>query len=198
MQYTRLQPTKNGYHRITVNRKNSNAKKKDSLLSRSIGFWLMLGVTTCSYTVHLGSVQPSLSAHGQPVASESAVIRVESNTSTQSAQIQQASVSAEIVKSEKQLILEYIVEVFGDDADRAIWVAKCESGLKASAINDQNRNGTVDYGVFQVNSVHIKTYGTGFTKSWKENVDVAKKIFDQQGFKPWVCAKSVGEKNYIN
>lgn len=100
--------------------------------------------------------------------------------------------------SEKQEVMNYIIEVFGDDADRAIGVAKCESGLRKKAFNGANKNGTADYGVFQVNSVHEKRFGQGFMIDWKENVRVAKKIFDEQGFRPWVCAKSIGEKNYLS
>lgn len=99
--------------------------------------------------------------------------------------------------TEKQEVLQYIVEVFGDDADKAIWMARCESGLRKDAINTKNRNGSVDYGVFQINSVHIKRHGDEFTKDWRENVRVAKKIYDEQGFRPWVCAKAIGEKNYL-
>lgn len=101
--------------------------------------------------------------------------------------------------SNKEEVMAYIVEVFGDDADRAIWMAKCESGLRKDAYNGSNRNGTADYGVFQINSVHIKTYGDEFTTDWKTNVEVAHKIFKAHGnsFRPWVCAKSIGEKNYL-
>ncbi len=100
--------------------------------------------------------------------------------------------------SPKQEVMQYIIEVFGDDADRAIWVAKCESGLRTNALNDKNRNGTVDHGVFQINSVHTKRFGSEFKTDWKENVRVARKIQQEQGFKPWVCAKSINEKNYLN
>lgn len=100
--------------------------------------------------------------------------------------------------TDKQEVMTYILEVFGDDADRAIWVAKCESGLRKNAINDKNPNGTTDYGVFQINSVHTKKRGEAFKTDWKANVDTAKQIFDEQGFRPWVCAKSIGEKNYLS
>lgn len=100
--------------------------------------------------------------------------------------------------TEREEIMAYILEVFGSEAHRAIWVANCESGLRKDAINKANNNGTTDYGVFQINSVHIKRYGKDFTTDWQENVRVAKKIYDAQGFTPWVCAKSIGEKNYLS
>lgn len=109
-----------------------------------------------------------------------------------------ALVATPSAKTTKQEVMEYILEVFEDDADRAIWVAKCESGLRTNAINDKNKNGTVDHGVFQINSVHTKRFGSEFKTDWKANVRVARAIQKEQGFKPWVCARSIGEKNYLN
>ena len=77
-----------------------------------------------------------------------------------------------------------IREVFGEDSDRAIQIAKCESGLRSDAWNE-NTNGSVDVGLFQINSVH------GVRAKWLLNPDiniqVAKQLFDEQGFNPWVC-----------
>jgi hypothetical protein len=91
----------------------------------------------------------------------------------------------------------YIVEVFGEDAPAAIAVAKCESKLNKAALNDKNSNGTTDHSVFQINSIHTKRYGSGFKTDWRENVRVAKKIYDAQGWSPWVCAKAIGEASYL-
>lgn len=118
-----------------------------------------------------------------------------SESSSHSAMQYQTTPSASL--SDKEEVMKYILEIFGKDADRAIWVAKCESGLRKDAYNGSNSNSTADYGVFQINSVHQKRFGQGYMVDWKENVRVAKKIFDEQGFSPWVCARSIGEKNYL-
>lgn len=99
--------------------------------------------------------------------------------------------------TERAQTMAYIVEAFGDKADEAIWLSKCESGLRRDAVNDKNSNGSTDYGVFQINSIHTKRYGEAFKTDWKANVQVAKKIYDAQGFTPWVCAKSIGHANYL-
>lgn len=77
--------------------------------------------------------------------------------------------------------------VFEDDAEDALKIAKCESGLRADAWNE-NTNGSVDVGVFQINSVH------GIRAKWllndEVNIRVAKQIFDEQGgWHAWVCKK---------
>lgn len=99
-------------------------------------------------------------------------------------------------KSEKQQILAYIVEKFGDRAADAITlIHTCEnSTFNPRAIN-HNRNGTVDRGVFQINSIH----GGEDMFDWKTNVDMAYTIYRSRGnkFTAWTCAHTVGEKNYL-
>jgi hypothetical protein len=100
--------------------------------------------------------------------------------------------------TQKQEILNYIVEVFGDDAaDAIVVIRKCEnSSFNPRAIN-QNRNGSVDRGIFQLNSAY---WGGEELFDWKTNVDVAYKVFTRAGKKwtPWTCAHVVDQKNYLN
>lgn len=78
-----------------------------------------------------------------------------------------------------------IREVFGQYADEALKVAKCESGFKNVSNEGMNRDKSVDAGVFQVNSIH------GISKKWllnhQINIRVAKQIFDEshQSWKHW-------------
>lgn len=95
-------------------------------------------------------------------------------------------------KTEKQEIIEYIVEVFGEDAPDAFNVLFCENrSLKTDAINE-NRNGTTDHSLFQINSIHTKRFGNDFKTDWRANVDVAHQIFTEQGWSPWACSHRVG------
>ena len=76
-----------------------------------------------------------------------------------------------------------IYDVFGDDWIDALTIFKCESGLRPDAVNKSNKNGTVDAGIPQINTVH------GISVKWLKNYKiallVAKQIFDEQGFSPW-------------
>lgn len=81
-----------------------------------------------------------------------------------------------------------ILEVFKGEYKNAIKIASCESGLRPDAWNE-NTNGSVDVGVFQINSVH------GIRAKWllnpEVNIRVAKQLFDEQGWNPWVCSRLV-------
>lgn len=79
--------------------------------------------------------------------------------------------------------------VFGDEAETAKKIAKCESGLRANARN-VNTNGSVDSGLMQINSVH--GVSERFLKDPFINLLVAKQIKDGRGnWSAWVCAKKV-------
>lgn len=99
--------------------------------------------------------------------------------------------------SEKQQILAYIVEVFGDDApDAIVVIRKCENGNFDPKATNYNRNGSVDRGIFQLNSQY---WGGEELYDWKLNVDKAYEVFNRAGKKwtPWTCAWTVDQKNYL-
>lgn len=73
----------------------------------------------------------------------------------------------------------------GQDALTAFAVALAESGGNPSATN-KNTNGSTDYGLFQINSVHASLLQG---KAWNDpavNAAMAKTLYDGQRFKPWV------------
>lgn len=104
-------------------------------------------------------------------------------------------------------IRSYIIEVFGDVADEAIRVARCEStfetwrvGDTALMIYDSKHDEMVgdSIGLFQV-----RTGGNGWNrarangltaeqfrvklKDYKYNIDYAKEIYDRTGWRQWTC-----------
>ncbi len=99
--------------------------------------------------------------------------------------------------TERQQILNYIVEIFGDDAHKAIaMLAICENSELNPYATNHNRNGTIDRGVFQINSIH----GGEEMFDWKTNVDKAFEIYSAHDntFYAWTCATKIGQRNYIS
>ena len=66
---------------------------------------------------------------------------------------------------------------------KIIRVAQCESHLNPDALN-KNTNGTFDVGIFQINTVHGQKNMTDFVK----NIDYGFKLFQEQGFSPWLSS----------
>ena len=83
-----------------------------------------------------------------------------------------------------------VAEVFPDQVAEAFAIIECESGWDPSA-----RSATDDTGLFQINDVHRQAGGVaeGLTvtdlMNPATNTRVARALFDQQGWTPWVCRK---------
>jgi len=87
-----------------------------------------------------------------------------------------------------------IKKYFGKDWQVAYEIANKESGLNPKAINNKNKDGSMDIGLFQINSIHAD-YVDGDLKRLLEpevNTAVAYKIYQKQGWCPWVAAKKLG------
>lgn len=81
-----------------------------------------------------------------------------------------------------------IKQTFPEDVERALAIAKCESGFNPNA-----KGPTQDSGIFQL---HEPSHGKRMEKlgldpfDVEDNVAFARMLYDEQGWKPWVCAWS--------
>lgn len=73
--------------------------------------------------------------------------------------------------------------------ERALAIARCESNFKPNAINTNNPNGTIDGGLWQINSVHDeKLQELGLDKFDPEDATAfARMLYEERGFRDWVC-----------
>lgn len=77
-----------------------------------------------------------------------------------------------------------IEEVFGSQAQQALRVARCESGIRNVCNDGLNRDGSVDCGVFQVNlSAHNKTREEMLDA--RSNIEFAYSLYQRSGWGPW-------------
>ena len=85
-------------------------------------------------------------------------------------------------------IEKYICDKFGVmDCKIALSIAKAESNLNCNAFNI-NTNGSVDLGIFQLNSVHLKKGGEWTLANMSDcekNVDLAYQLWTEQGWHVW-------------
>jgi len=97
---------------------------------------------------------------------------------------------------EQKDIVDYINQVFGQDADKALQLLSCENHrLNPSAVNTAGNfpAGSRDIGVFQINEYWQKT-NAKYLFNWKINVLVAKQLFDENhgSFNLWTCGRKLG------
>ena len=94
--------------------------------------------------------------------------------------------------TQKEDIINEITRVFGEDAPEAFNILFCENRtLNPNAIN-HNRNGSVDRGLFQINSIHAGAEMFDIHK----NIAMAYKIFKSSGWKAWSCSHRIGVTPY--
>lgn len=93
---------------------------------------------------------------------------------------------------------DYICYVFGKDCKMALAVSQAENGTRKCDRFGVNTNKTIDFGVFQINTVHLK-------KGWTvaelidchKNIDYAYEIYQAQGWHPWVAYQNGNYKQYL-
>lgn len=91
-------------------------------------------------------------------------------------------------------IAQEIMKVFGHEWKIAMAVATAESSLNPQAVN-QNRNGTRDIGIFQINDHH--GWSAEERYNWRNNIAMAKEIRDRYGWSAWSVYKSGQFKQFM-
>ena len=87
--------------------------------------------------------------------------------------------------------LEAIYIFFGKDIT-AYAIAMAESGLNCESISQ-----TKDYGLFQINEVHLPKFKEDKFNCW-ENARVAYEIYKRQGWYPWVAYTNGSYKKHLS
>ena len=87
-------------------------------------------------------------------------------------------------------VVAYIRKVFNQKADEALAIISCENASMDMAHVNRNRDGSFDVGPFQINSIHIKRFGTAFMKDYQENVKVAYQLWKEQKWRPWYSSQN--------
>lgn len=80
-----------------------------------------------------------------------------------------------------------------DSEEQALRIVRCESDFYAANIS-HNRNGTEDWGLFQINSIHHKraaAMGYTYLLDPIQNIKFALVIYDESGWRPWTCRRAL-------
>lgn len=98
----------------------------------------------------------------------------------------------------KPSIETYICQKFGDACKMALAISQAENGTRQCDRVNINKDKSLDIGIFQINTVHLK-------KGWKlpeltdcyTNVDKAYEIYKAQGWTPWVTYQTQAYKRFL-
>jgi hypothetical protein len=87
---------------------------------------------------------------------------------------------------------QYACNKFGSACRIALAVQRAENPRGECEIYHYNSDGTLDWGYFQINTVHLKRAGVnlGGLLDCKANIDFAYQLYTERGFEPWTTYRS--------
>ncbi len=82
---------------------------------------------------------------------------------------------------------QYACNKFGSACRVALAVQRAENPRGECEIYHYNTDGTLDWGYFQINTVHLKRPGVNLRGllDCKANIDFAYQLYTERGFEPW-------------
>ena len=96
---------------------------------------------------------------------------------------------------------EYACEKFGPDCRIALAIQRAENPKGHCDIYHYNRNGTLDWGYFQVNTIHLQRDDLNLRDllDCKANIDFAYQLFVEKGrnFQPWSTYNSGAYRRFL-
>jgi hypothetical protein len=94
---------------------------------------------------------------------------------------------------------QYACNKFGSACRVALAIQRAENPRGACEIYHYNSDGTLDWGYFQINTVHLKRAGVNLRDllDCKANIDFAYRLFTEEGFEPWSTFNSGAYRQYL-
>lgn len=94
---------------------------------------------------------------------------------------------------------QYACNKFGPACRVALAVQRAENPRGACEIYHYNSDGTLDWGYFQVNTVHLKRAGVNLRDllDCRANIDFAYRLYTERGFQPWSTFNSGAYRQFL-
>ena len=95
---------------------------------------------------------------------------------------------------------QYACKKFGSSCRVALAVQRAENPRGECEIYHYNSDGTLDWGYFQINTIHLKRPGVNLRGllDCKANIDVAYQLYTEQGFKPWTAYRDGAYRKFLS
>jgi len=94
---------------------------------------------------------------------------------------------------------EYACLKFGPQCRVALAIQRAENPRGACEIYHYNSDGTLDWGYFQINTVHLRRPGLNLHDllDCKANIDFAYVLYQERGFAPWSTYNNGAYRNFL-
>jgi len=94
---------------------------------------------------------------------------------------------------------QYACAKFGSACGVALAIQRAENPTGDCEIYHYNTDGTLDWGYFQINTVHLKRPGVNLHAllDCKANIDFAYQLYTEKGFEPWTTYRNGAYRQFI-
>jgi hypothetical protein len=94
---------------------------------------------------------------------------------------------------------QYACNKFGSACRVALAVQRAENPRGDCEIYHYNSDGTLDWGYFQINTVHLKRAGVNLRGllDCKANIDFAYQLYTERGFEPWTTFRDGAYRRFL-
>ncbi len=94
---------------------------------------------------------------------------------------------------------QYTCKKFGPACRVALAIQRAENPRGACEIFHYNSDGTLDWGYFQINTVHLKREELHLRDllDCKANIDFAYQLYEERGFEPWSTYNSGAYRKFL-
>jgi hypothetical protein len=94
---------------------------------------------------------------------------------------------------------QYACREFGSACRVALAIQRAENAKGACEIYHYNSDGTLDWGYFQINTVHLQRPGLNLRDllDCKANIDFAYQLYRERGFQPWSTYNNGAYRKYL-
>jgi len=99
-------------------------------------------------------------------------------------------IKVEVAEAKEPEPEDYFVKYFGQDSETIRAICKAENHEQDPNAIHRNRNGSVDQGLCQINTINVDKYVGENIFDPEINIKTAKKIYDSQGWTAWTQYKN--------
>jgi hypothetical protein len=94
---------------------------------------------------------------------------------------------------------QYACNKFGSACRVALAIQRAENSRGACETYHYNADGTLDWGYFQINTVHLKRVGLNLRDllDCKANIDFAYQLYQERGFQPWSTYNTGAYRKFV-
>ena len=171
--------------------RQSNSRRP---LARSAGFLLLLAIILGMATAILQAEYTITLRSPVRVGLQSPILFVPRTWQNDASEIQADQFGRRLTAYQQ-----YACNKFGSACRIALAIQRAENPKGDCEIYHYNSDGTLDWGYFQINTVHLKRAGVNLRGllDCRANIDFAYQLYTERGFEPWTTFRNGAYRRFL-